>query len=1115
MKKIIGTILFGIVTAAASFAAEIPADVRDALKDLKQYDQSQPRAPLFTLEQFVARSTGTGQGKQIAAMLAEALDDSNTTAVAKTIICQQLAKVGTDAEVPELAKLLDDPQLSDPARFALEGMRTQSADSALRESLARLKGKQLVGAINSLGNRRDVASLAPFQGLLSNSDRDVSIAAAHALGSIGTREAAAAVAKSDDVPAKLLCAQRLLQNGFNPMAVGLCRMLAASGNPPDQRVAAMMVLADAHVLDSENYIIFGIADADPLVSASAIRLSSKIKNPKAVAALTEQLKKPDATRQVLVLSAFAERRDTVALAAVEEAAASSNEDVRVAAFATLGVIGNANTVKILAKAAAEEKGRVKTAAEEALAGLPADVADGAIIAGISSGGPALRAAMIATAAARNLTAASAPLMKAVADKNKTIRAAAAQALAKIGRAEDYEALVNAMLDAKDASCREVLGAAVSAVGKRINDQQAKIAPLAAALKRENISTDGIAAVLHALAGIGGADSLAAVSERINADNEAVRDAAVRALADWPDGAAIESLMKIAEGSSNSLHKTLALRGVIRLAPAEVMPMKLLEQIQSLAHSKDEKQQLLSALSQLKEPGALAMAANLVSEKDVTAEAVLAATQIAKSLVKSHPDAVDAAMAKVLEADKKSAEAKNLQSQARKILKAKSETSRARRDEIAKSLPAGSRLAAYLDCGVESGDQSAAGVRLWVAHGKDYDWREKGGEGSPVALTVTFGSGNVRIDASGLDAEKKYDVGFAWWDYDDNKREQSVWVSGKQIVEKTTLPAWQGKQQGPATLTRAVPADAIHDGKIEITFKQEGTGNCVVSEIWLVEKSGAAEMKPEPPAVKTAQPKPEPAPAVKTPETKPTAAPVAAKVEAKPAPAPLVLKRTNPSAETKVLIVTGLEYPGHPWRETAPLLQEIISKDDRLSVDVNDNANAALESPDLGKNAVIILNYMNWKDPGPGAAAQENLRKAVENGTGLVMVHFACGAFQEWPEFVKIAGRVWNPKFRGHDARGPFKVEIADTKHPVTSGLEAFDTDDELYTCLDGSTPIEILATATSKVDHKVYPMAFVLQYGKGRVFHCVLGHDAKAFKADGVQSLYRRGTAWAAGLEPK
>ena len=91
----------------------------------------------------------------------------------------------------------------------------------------------------------------------------------------------------------------------------------------------------------------------------------------------------------------------------------------------------------------------------------------------------------------------------------------------------------------------------------------------------------------------------------------------------------------------------------------------------------------------------------------------------------------------------------------------------------------------------------------------------------------------------------------------------------------------------------------------------------------------------------------------------------------------------------------------------------------------------------------------------------------------------------------------------------------DAEHPITRGLKAFETADELYTCLDGDTPIHVLAKATSKVDKKDYPMAFVLTYGKGRVFHCVLGHDVRALEPEAVRELFRRGTAWAAGLEVK
>jgi len=216
---------------------------------------------------------------------------------------------------------------------------------------------------------------------------------------------------------------------------------------------------------------------------------------------------------------------------------------------------------------------------------------------------------------------------------------------------------------------------------------------------------------------------------------------------------------------------------------------------------------------------------------------------------------------------------------------------------------------------------------------------------------------------------------------------------------------------------------------------------------------------------------------------------------------------------KVLIVTGIDYPGHKWKLTAPVLAEAIGADKRLEVTITEEPND-LANNDLGDYDVIVLHFMDWEVPDPGPAARANLKRVIASGKGLVLVHFACGAFQEWPEFVELAGRVWDPKLRGHDPYGKFTVKITDPQHPVMKGMEDFETVDELYTCLTGRTPIKVLATARSKVDGKNYPMAFVLGYGKGRVFQSVLGHNVQALANPNVERLFRNACDWCAGLEP-
>lgn len=238
--------------------------------------------------------------------------------------------------------------------------------------------------------------------------------------------------------------------------------------------------------------------------------------------------------------------------------------------------------------------------------------------------------------------------------------------------------------------------------------------------------------------------------------------------------------------------------------------------------------------------------------------------------------------------------------------------------------------------------------------------------------------------------------------------------------------------------------------------------------------------------------------------------------------------SNGPEHVRVLLVTGMDPVGHNWRETTPTIRKVLAEDSRLDVRIVEDP-AFLESPVVADYDVIVLNFKDvsadetvrwgWQAaddhlPAHAARIHDNLSKVVEGGKGLVVLHFGCGAFPDWPEFANLAGRVWNRDVRSHDPRGPFDVEIVNRQHPITRGMQDFEADDELFICLQGEQSVEVLATARSKLTGKDHPMAFVLEYGKGRVFHTPLGHDVRAIEMPGVANLIRRGCVWAAGRQP-
>ena len=234
---------------------------------------------------------------------------------------------------------------------------------------------------------------------------------------------------------------------------------------------------------------------------------------------------------------------------------------------------------------------------------------------------------------------------------------------------------------------------------------------------------------------------------------------------------------------------------------------------------------------------------------------------------------------------------------------------------------------------------------------------------------------------------------------------------------------------------------------------------------------------------------------------------------------LPLASQDAGKRPRILIVTGSDVGAHDWRATTPVTRKILDEAKRFEVFVAEDA-SILESSTLGKYDLLVLNYRNdpnKKEENLSEAARKNLTDFVKSGKGLAAVHFAVNAFQDWPEYSKLVGRIWTGKKAGadkpsgHGPRGPFKVKVTKPDSPITQGVGEFETDDELYASLAGDAPIDVLATAYSAdYSKKDEPMAWTLRYGEGRVFVLALGHDARARENPSFQKLLVQGCAWAA-----
>jgi len=217
--------------------------------------------------------------------------------------------------------------------------------------------------------------------------------------------------------------------------------------------------------------------------------------------------------------------------------------------------------------------------------------------------------------------------------------------------------------------------------------------------------------------------------------------------------------------------------------------------------------------------------------------------------------------------------------------------------------------------------------------------------------------------------------------------------------------------------------------------------------------------------------------------------------------------------TRVLIVTGRDVDAHNWREVTPVLREHLEKSGQFEVVVSEEP-LVLESSAPDNYDVILLNYYNWQRPSIPAKARENLLNFVKSGKGLVAFHFSANAWGDWEEYRNLIGRIWT-KGSGHGPRGKFNVRIKDKGHFITQGISDFEADDELYAKLVGEAPIHVLMEADSEWSKKTEPLAWTLDYGKGRVFGYMLGHDVRACRDDNFAKLLVQGTLWTARKDAK
>ena len=653
----------------------------------------------------------------------------------KADACIDLARVGTKAAVAPLAALLADEKLSHMARYGLETIPDPAVDEALRAALGPLKGRLLVGVIQSIGVRRDAQAVEAVAKLLGDTDAEVAAAAAQTLGKIGSPAAVAALKASlGKVPAAadglMCCAEAAAPD----QAVALYDALRAAQIASNVKMAAVRgaILARGPAAGLP-LLLDQLRSDDATLFSVALRTGLELPGAEVPRALAAELGKLPVAKQVCLMAILGERGDAVAVPALLGIARDGAPESRVAAIGALTRLGSADAVPVLAELAGSGQADVAQMALASLAGFSGPNVNATIVALAGKPDLKLRLMGVELIGRRRIVEAKPELLRLAAEADPQLSVASLKVLGELADVKDLPALLGVL---QKTSATEAAERAVAAVCIRQSvyvpgsisirkavygvlpngpqkDVTAKVAELVKAgnsnldvsnstfgdtapnkVKQFQIeyTVNGVSrnakaneggtlrldmgagsvppaviepllsaygqaqgasklAILRILCSAGGPQALGVVRAAAGDANPEIKEAAQRALCDWPLAEVLPDLEKLIQGESNPKIKILALRGYIKLVPVQEVPaaqkMAALKQAFGWAGRDDERKLVLASLSAAPSPDALALAASCLDTAGLKDEACQAAVAVAENLAGAQSGQVVESMEKVV------------------------------------------------------------------------------------------------------------------------------------------------------------------------------------------------------------------------------------------------------------------------------------------------------------------------------------------------------------------------------------------------------------------------------------------------------------------------------------
>ena len=198
-----------------------------------------------------------------------------------------------------------------------------------------------------------------------------------------------------------------------------------------------------------------------------------------------------------------------------------------------------------------------------------------------------------------------------------------------------------------------------------------------------------------------------------------------------------------------------------------------------------------------------------------------------------------------------------------------------------------------------------------------------------------------------------------------------------------------------------------------------------------------------------------------------------------------------------VLFLGHDSEHHNSAKYLPILASALAPEG-INFTYTDNPDD-LNGETLAKYDALML-YANHDEITP--SQEKALLNFVAGGKGFLPIHSASYCFRNSQKFIDLVGA----QFLEH-GHGTFTADIINGEHPVTAGLEPFETWDETYVHTMHNEDRIVLM---ERVDEdRTEPWTWVRTHGEGRIFYTAYGHDERTWSNPGFQELVKNGIVWA------